>query len=84
MLNSRTEHDIKSFLSDNINRLTLVLIVFGIIISLGIIKTYKAVIQVERKADFRYFNTTISLEEIYSIKINTKDGTVIHRIAPNQ
>lgn len=84
MFDSRLEHDIKSFLSDSINRLTVILIIFGSLLSFGLYKTYNAVIKAERKTDFRYFNTTRSLEDINNVKINTKDGSVIHRITPNQ
>lgn len=36
----------------------------------------KAVIKAEKKTDFRYFNTTKSLEEIFKIEIDTKDGRI--------
>ncbi|MFR1671627.1 MAG: hypothetical protein ACLSWI_01630 [Candidatus Gastranaerophilaceae bacterium] len=34
----------------------------------------KAIDETENKVDFRYFNTTKTLEEIHNVKVNTKTG----------
>lgn len=84
MLNAQIEHAIKSYFADGINRLTTAVIVLSCIMTVGFYKTHTAIIKCEKKTDFRYFNTTRSLEDIYSVRINTKDGTILRRIEPNQ
>ena len=39
-------------------------------------ETMNRIEKVEKKVDFRYFNTTRSLEGIHNVKIETKHGTV--------
>lgn len=34
----------------------------------------KVIDETEKKVDFRYFNTTKTLEEIHNVKVNTKTG----------
>ena len=79
------EKSIKKVLSDKINRLTLVvLICFGILL-FHLIKLRKEIREIsthqkktEQKVDFRYFNTTRSLQDIFNVEIETKQGRVIN------
>ncbi len=84
--------DVKDFLLNEINRVLIALIIIGsvLIYMLYDIKKdilqlnndlIKAIYKAEKKVDYRYFNTVKSLEEIYNIEINTKDGRIIcHRV----
>ena len=79
----RLAHDVKGYLKDSINRLTVIVIILGVIICAGLYKTHKeikltqqAITQCEKKIDFRYFNLTRSLEDIFKIKIDTHQGRV--------
>lgn len=79
-----------AFLGNEINRVLVFLtIILVVIISLSIILFSKlesiqnAVIinnsdikKVEKKVDFRYFNLTNSLEDVFSIDIDTKTGNI--------
>ena len=75
--------DVKEFLSNEINRLTVIVIIMCIGCGYGFYKTHsdiktvqEAVKKCEKKVDFRYFNLTRSLEDINHVQINTKDGRV--------
>lgn len=68
MLNSQIEHAIKSYFSDGLNRLTTAVIILSCIVTAGFYKTHTAIIKCEKKVDFRYFNLSRSLEDIYLIK----------------
>lgn len=85
MINTeRAIYEIKKILNDKINRLTILMLIFGCLFAYGLYNNHKAIEKCERKVDFRYFNTTRSLEDIYNIKISTKDGLIIRQIATNQ
>ena len=85
MLNAeRAIYECKKILNDKINRLTIFIFIFGCIFAYGLYDNHKAILKCEKKVDFRYFNTTRSLEDIHSIKISTKDGLIIRQIAANQ
>lgn len=84
--------DVKEFLSSENNRLFVAVIIVGMAVCFGQIRTEKAINKVysdtatakkellseikENRKDvhFRYFNLTTSLEEIFAVKIDTKDG----------
>ena len=40
--------------------------------------------EIEKKVDYRYFNLTRSLEDIYNVEIDTYKGRVIRQIKANQ
>ncbi|MDR1013099.1 MAG: hypothetical protein LBL38_02410 [Lactobacillales bacterium] len=73
--------DVKEFMGNGINRLfVIVIIFFAITISQQVITQQKiklmenSIKKAEKKVDFRYFNTTRTLEEIHHVKIDTKNG----------
>ena len=86
--------DIKGFMGNEVNRLFILilivnLILFGIL-NYQIYNVNKSVqhecnllkVQIyntEKKVDFRYFNITRSLEDIYNLKINTLNGEIKKR-----
>lgn len=79
----RIAHDVKGFLKDSVNKLTVITLIFGITITAGLIKihqeikeTQQAITKCEKKVDYRYFNLTRSLEDIHGIKIDTHKGRI--------
>lgn len=95
--------DAKDFLSNEVNRVFLAVIIFSLVIGYMVYNNnsainkstevilksneevlkalensnteiIQAVNDVEDKVDFRYFNTTKSLEKIHNVEINTKTG----------
>ncbi len=43
----------------------------------------KQIKKTEKKVDFRYFNTTRSLQDIHSVEIETKQGRVVRSFTKN-
>lgn len=82
-MKSKWFSDVKRFMvyilrrSYALQALALVLL-FGFIVYQAQINQIiiKEIKSVEKKVDFRYFNLTRSLESIYNIEIDTKDGRV--------
>ena len=80
-MKSRLFTDVKGFVkyiqkrSYLIECLILALLVFSIYYQ---VNSYNQIMsrvgKVEKKVDFRYFNTTRSLEDIHGVEINTKNG----------
>lgn len=78
--------DVKNFLSNEVNRTFIAIIAFGLIL-LGMeylqIRTQKnvlkALVKLEKKVDFRYFNITRSLEDINHIEIDTRNGKITEK-----
>lgn len=80
-MKSRLFTDVKGFVkyiqkrSYLIECLILALLVFSIYYQMN---SYNQIMsrvgKVEKKVDFRYFNTTRSLEDIHGVEINTKNG----------
>ena len=75
--------DVKEFLSNEINRLTVIVLVLCVGCGYGFYKTHEQITSVqesvkkcEKKVDFRYFNLTRSLEDINHVKIDTKNGRI--------
>ena len=68
--------DAKEFLSDNINRLGILVILLFVINVCGFYIIEKELKECIKIVNFRYFNLTRSLEDIHNIKINTQDGTL--------
>lgn len=77
--------DVKNFLSNEINRLTILLIAFIVICSVWQYKIHNDILniqtiiesksnKIEKKVDFRYFNISRSLEKIFEVSIDTKNG----------
>lgn len=82
--------DLKEFLSNEVNRVFLAIIIIGTILiaiglnnNLAIEQSNKEIItqlkEVNKKVDFRYFNTTRSLEDIHNIKIDTRSGEIKYK-----
>lgn len=80
--------DVKHFLSNETNRVFVLLVISSILIICAdyfetqtILKTnaeiLSAIEKTEKKVDFRYFNTTKSLEKIHNVEINTQNGRLI-------
>lgn len=53
----------------------LAYIVIFLLITLIILNLF-IFIRLNKKIDYRYFNITNTLEEIYNVKINTYDGSI--------
>lgn len=84
--------DAKDFLSSELNRVFVAVVLIGIILGLiiyncttaifksnsEILKSNKELMQkIEKtkdRVDYRYFNTTTSLEQIHNVKIDTHNG----------
>lgn len=84
------EKSTKQVLSDKINRLALIILIcFGILLFhlLKLREEVKAISnhqkETEQKVDFRYFNTTRSLQDIFDVEIETKQGRVINNTKTN-
>lgn len=68
--------DTKEFLSDKVNRLTISVLFLSFMTVCGFFYLNAKVEKCIAKVHFRYFNLTRSLEDIYNVKIDTKDGTL--------
>lgn len=68
--------DTKEFLSDNINRLSILVTLLCIINLCGFYVIEKQLNKCMKVVNFRYFNLTRSLEDIHNVKIDTHDGTL--------
>ena len=83
--------DVKRFMGNEVNRLFLLIILVNLVmflclaleihnlkktINLEAEKLNNQIIQVNKKVDFRYFNTTHSLEDIHNLKIDTHNGEI--------
>ena len=84
MNGTRAMHDVKGFLADKLNRLTVIVIILGIFligslykINAEITNLKHLIIKCEKKVDFRYFNLTRSLEQIHNVEIDTLNGRII-------
>ena len=88
--------DTKNFMANEVNRIfigfLLVSIVFFYFVHIDIkhleqlsntrqIELQNQIEKLNKKVDFRYFNTTRSLEELYGVSIDTRTGDII--IKPN-
>jgi len=78
------EKSVKTFLSDKINRLTVIAVICFGVLGYSQIKMFKEfnsiskqVTKAERKVDFRYFNLTRSLQDINHVEIETRAGRVV-------
>lgn len=76
--------DVKRFVKNKLNLIYLIQIISIFLIGFMIITTNNAFKSTEKKVDFRYFNTTRTLQDIYNVDIDTETGRVIHRIKANQ
>lgn len=68
--------DAKEFLSDNINRLGVLVVLFCVINVCGFYVLEKELKECTKTVNFRYFNITRSLEDIHNVKIDTQDGSL--------
>lgn len=68
--------DTKEFLSDKVNCLGVLVVLLCVINICGFYVIGKELKECSKTVNFRYFNTTRSLEDIHNVKINTKDGTL--------
>lgn len=83
MANSRLFSDVKKFVkyiqqrSFLIECLLLILFIGFMVYQVQINQTIiNQIEQTEKKVDFRYFNTTRSLENLHNVEIDTKDGRI--------
>ncbi len=68
--------DAKEFLSDNINRLGVLVVLLCLINVCGFYVIEKELKECIKTVNFRYFNITRSLEDIHNVKIDTQDGSL--------
>lgn len=68
------EKQIKALLRDKSNTIIILIIVVAGLSVYNLIETKNQIQKLEKKVDFRYFNTTTSLEQIHNVKINTYNG----------
>ena len=68
--------DAKEFLSDNINRLGILVVLLCLINVCGFYVIEKELKECIKTVNFRYFNITRSLEDIHNVKIDTQDGSL--------
>lgn len=68
--------DTKEFLSDNINRLGVLVVLLCVINVSGFYVIEKELKECTKTVNFRYFNITRSLENIHNVKIDTQDGSL--------
>ena len=81
--------DVKNFMASEVNRLFIFIIAinigFGVFLHIEILKLKETILtnterieqqitQTRKRVDYRYFNTTRTIEDLYGVKINTKDG----------
>ena len=72
----------KSYVLQTITLIVLILICYRQeVIYTNILKNLS---EIEKKVDYRYFNLTRSLEDIYNVEIDTYKGRVIRQIKANQ
>ena len=72
----------KSYVLQIISLIVLILICYRQeVIYTNILKNLS---EIEKKVDYRYFNLTKSLEDIYNVEIDTYKGRVIRQIKANQ
>lgn len=83
--------DIKNFMANEVNRMFVLFIIINIVMGIflyfkinqleNVIKSYnnqlaQEIIKTRKRVDFRYFNTTRMLENIYDVRFDTKNGDV--------
>ena len=68
--------DAKEFLSDNINRFGILVVLLCLINVCGFYVIEKELKECIKTVNFRYFNITRSLEDIHNVKIDTQDGSL--------
>ena len=83
--------DIKNFMANEVNRMFVLFIITNIVMGIflyfkinqleNVIKSYnnqlaQEIIKTRKRVDFRYFNTTRMLENIYDVRFDTKNGDV--------
>lgn len=68
--------DVKEFLSNGINRLSIVVAALCIINLFGYYELHNQIDTCISKIHFRYYNLTRSLEEIHNVEIDTRDGSL--------
>lgn len=68
--------DAKEFLSDNINRFGILVVLLCLINVCGFYVIEKELKECTKTVNFRYFNITRSLEDIHNVKIDTQDGSL--------
>ena len=81
--------DVKCFMANEVNRLFIFIILInigvGIFLHIENLKLKETIIenterieqqitQTRKRVDYRYFNTTRTIEDLYGVKVNTKDG----------
>lgn len=79
--------DMKVFLSDGVNMMTTTVLVLGFLICVGLCVLHHDIKKLDKKIDktkstvnFRYFNMTRSLEDIFNVEIETKEGHVVKKL----
>ena len=81
-------NEMRVFLEDKVNRLSVIVVVLflGVYVQnyctyLELInstnKLHADIVKTEKKVDFRYFNTTRSLQDLYGVEIDTHYGRVV-------
>lgn len=75
--------DVKRFMMYILRRsyaIQAILLILFVVFAIYQIQTNQSILnrldKVERKVDFRYFNSTKSIEEIHAMEIDTKDGRI--------
>ena len=76
--------DVKKFMKKKLNQFYFLQVFSVFLILCCLISSNIAIKKTERKVDFRYFNTVRTIEDIYGIDINTKDGSFTPRTVNNQ
>lgn len=66
--------DIRNFMRKENNFISVLLILILIFSIYSHIITANMLINIKKKVDHRYFNTTTSLEQIHHVRIDTYDG----------
>ena len=81
--------DVKNFMANEVNRLFTLILLINILIGFFLhfeiaslkqqifLRTEQLdmdIIKAKKRVDYRYFNMTRTLEDIFNIKIDTKDG----------
>lgn len=75
--------DVKDFLSNELNRIFVAILMLCVLVGCGQYRTEKYLAGIKAdilknrdKIHFRYFNLTKSLEGIYKVAIDTKNGEI--------
>lgn len=72
--------DVKNFLSGEIGKLTIVVVIFSVALLSIQIYQIGQLTKIKKAIHYRYFNTVRTVEEIHQVKIDTRTGLLKEKV----